>query len=115
MNTTSSSARERWRQITQEQRDSGLPVTRFCREQRVPASSFFAWKRRLKREGHASTALHFVQLKELKTETPEAGPTTGAMDGGIELHLAGERRLILHRGFDPRTLQAALAVLEQRP
>jgi len=63
MNTASSSAREHWRQIVQQQKSSGLSVARFCRERGIGQSSLFAWKRRLTREAEASAAPEFVLLK----------------------------------------------------
>lgn len=89
---------ERWRRIVQQQQSSGLPVTAFCRRAGVPQSSFFAWRRKLRDE---------ATFAEVKLSAEPAAPV-----GGIELHLPGERRIVVRPGFDRRTLLDLLTVLE---
>ena len=38
----------RWREIVRGQAESGLSVAAYCRRARVPQSSFFAWRRKLR-------------------------------------------------------------------
>jgi hypothetical protein len=109
MNKASASVRERWRRIIAQQQNSGLSVAEFCRRQQVPASSFFAWKRRLAREAHAAGPA-FVQLEPVSV--PQPGSEPNSSDGAIELHLDRGRHLLLRPGFDAPTLAAALALLE---
>jgi transposase-like protein len=110
MNKVSLSARERWRRIIEQQRNSGLSVARFCRAQGLADSSLFAWKRRLAREA-AAAAPAVIAL------TPAAARderlASDLSDGAIELHLGGGRHLLLRPGFDGPTLAAALEVLEE--
>ena len=47
MSKPESPARRKWREIIQRQQTSGHCVAAFCRGNGVPASSFFAWKRKL--------------------------------------------------------------------
>jgi transposase-like protein len=107
MNKASSSARERWRRIIEQQQRSGVSVARFCRERGIAQSSLFAWKRRLVREAREAQATPaFVAI----TAAGEARPSTGS-GSAVELHLGDGRHLLLRPGFDPATLATALAVL----
>lgn len=113
MNTRDCSARERWQRIVREQRESGLPVAQFCREQGVGESSLFAWKRRLAREAQAAATPAFVWVHPAPAVGAQ-GDAASPADGGIELHLGGGRHLLLRRGFDVPTLAAVLDVLDGR-
>jgi len=112
MNTASSSVRERWRQIVEQQKSSGLSIARFCRERHIAESSLFSWKRRLACEEEATAAPAFVLVKP--ASAPEGLTTSKSSGGAIELHLGHGRHLLLRPGFDAPTLAAALAVLEGR-
>ena len=91
----------RWRRIVQQQERSGLQVTAFCRRAGVPQSSFFAWRRRL-RDGAT-----FAEVKLSGEPVVQLG--------GIELHLPGDRRVVVRPGFDRQTLVDLLHVLEAHP
>jgi hypothetical protein len=80
-----------------------MGVAEFCRRRTIPQSSFFAWRRRLLREDPCAAASGFVQVTTVPAEPG---------DGGIELHLAHDRHLVLRRHFDPQMLRELLAVLE---
>jgi transposase-like protein len=62
MGTKSISAEARWRQISQEQVDSGQTVAQFCRSRGIAESSLFAWKRRL-RHSPGAPGSAFVEAK----------------------------------------------------
>jgi hypothetical protein len=100
------SARQRWGQIIEQQRASGLSVAAFCRQHLVPVSSLYAWKRRFSQDavGHG-----FVEAKI--TRIPAAAEGAGV----IEVCLPGGRRLRVGRGFDPHLLRDVIAVLEGLP
>ena len=117
MNKASSSVREQWRRIVQQQKSSGLSVARFCRQRGIGESSLFAWKRRLAREAEASAtsesaAPAFVLVKPAGADDDR--DAKGSSDGAIELHLGRDRHIVLRPGFDAPTLAVALAVLERR-
>jgi hypothetical protein len=97
-----------------------MSVTAFCQRARVPASSFYYWQRKLRRQ-RGATALPreggrpgFAEVRIL----PEGSATCGAfMDAGgesseIELRLPGQRRIVVRRGFDRRTLLDLVSTLE---
>jgi hypothetical protein len=107
MNRVSTSVREHWQQIVQQQRGSGLSVARFCRERQIAESSLFAWKRRLARETQADPV--FVQLKP--ASVPQPGSAMDSSNSRIELHLGQGRHIVLRPGFDGPTLAAVLMVL----
>jgi transposase-like protein len=92
---------DRWRRIIQQQQRSGLPVAAFCRRARVPQSSFFAWRRKLRDEAS------FAEVKLSAEPVAEVS--------GVELHLPGRRRVVVQPGFDRPTLLDLLAVLEASP
>ena len=94
---------------------SGLSVAEFCHRDRVPASSLFAWKRRL-----GVTAAAFIEAKvaDAGAEAAAAGRRSAAAAtgfGAIELRLRGGRRLRVGRGFDRALLAEVVAVLEAMP
>jgi hypothetical protein len=99
---------EEWREIFRQQQASGLPVTAFCRQHRVPQASFFAWRRKLREAGS------FAEVKIAPGPQPVRHGAHGVVrdNGGIELRLAGGRSLLVRAGFDPPTLRQLLATLE---
>ena len=104
------SAAQRWRAIVERQRASGLGVLAFCRQNSIPSSSFFGWRRKLSGpdaggggRGAAAGPATFARVKVI------AGPREAA---GIEVRLRGGRRLVLRAGFDAQLLLRAVAALE---
>jgi hypothetical protein len=95
----------KWRSLVSEQGASGQSVAAFCRERSLPASQFFAWKKRLKR-----AAGPFVEVQVVGAPAqPAAAP-----GGAIEIRLAGGRRIFVEPGFEANHLHAVLAALEAR-
>ena len=90
----------RWRDIVRCQADSGLSVAAYCRRARVPASSFYAWRRKLRDAGL------FAEVRV----TPE--PNSVNDQGVLELQLPRGRRVIVRPGFDRQTLRDLVATLE---
>jgi transposase len=94
-----------WRRRLQLWRDSGLSVQAFCDRHGLAAPSFYAWRRALKQRDAAAT---FVPVRVLPDDEP-------APAGGVEVVLAGGRRLRVTPGFDPATVRRLLALLEEAP
>jgi hypothetical protein len=118
----------RWRKLLEDQRASGLPISAFCRERGIAASSLFAWRRKLTRggeeRGSQETFSPVVIATEGKPRRRGDGGDGGDGAGGaielpaasfIELCLRGERRLMVRRGFDRRLLGEVIAALEALP
>ena len=87
---------------------SGLPTREFCRHRKLHESQFYWWQRHLaakpapqpkKPAGAASFAL--------------VSGEAGAPDAGIELVLAGGRRLRIAKGVDEATLRSVLTALDE--
>lgn len=97
-----------WRKAVQEAARSGLSIREFCRQRKLHESQFYWWQRHLaikpipppkKPSGAASFAL--------------VGGEPGAAEAGIELVLAGGRRLRIAKGVDEATLRSVLAALDE--
>jgi hypothetical protein len=117
MNQLTSAAQDRWHELIRRQSASGLCVAEFCRRDRVPASSFFAWKRRLGPSSPAAPA--FIEaLVAARPDGAGADPRPEACPGDraagvIEIRLRGGRRRVrVGRGFDRALLAEVVAVLE---
>jgi hypothetical protein len=85
-----------------------LSVKRFCEERGIPASSLFAWKRKLADAGEGGAGV-FVEAKVEGVDEEHGG---GGGVGGIAIELAHGRRLIVGRGFDRRLLLEVIEALE---
>jgi transposase-like protein len=115
----------RWRKLLEDQRASGLPISAFCRERGIAASSLFAWRRKLTRGGEERGGQEAFSPVVIATEgKPRLRRRGDGGDGGamelaaasfIELCLRGERRLMVRRGFDRRLLGEVIAALEALP
>ena len=107
-------AATRWRKLLEDQRVSGLPVSVFCRERGLPQSSLFAWRRKLTGGGGGQETFKAVKVAEPAPPAAlrrRAGDHGGA-EGAIELCLPGQRRLLVHRGFDRQLLLEVIGALE---
>jgi hypothetical protein len=103
----------KWRKLVSEQVQNGQSVAAFCRERRLCAPHFFAWKKRLRetaapRQPQGGEAAQFVEVK-LVAAAPAASL---ASDSRVEIRLQNGRSLLVGAGFDAQHLQALLAVAE---
>ena len=124
MSETESPARRKWRQIIERQQASGLSIAAFCRSNRVPASSFFAWKRRLAASAAGDSAALPAQAPATVPAAAPAScfpgfveaniPRPSSTAGTIQVRLRGGRRLLLGRGFDRDLLAEVVAFFEGR-
>ena len=114
----------KWEKLVCEQVRSGQSVAVFCRERRLCAPHFFAWKKRLREAGtprrpQGNEAAQFVEVKLAPTgpERASAGPEASAWPArstrsAIEVRLQNGRSLLVGPGFDAQHLRALLAVVE---
>ncbi len=91
--------RTQWRTLIEEQQASGLSVPAFCRRAGVAESSFYRWLQELRRP-----RARFAEVRLAAEAAREPG--------GIELHLPGQRYVVVRPGFDRQTLRDLLAALE---
>ncbi len=110
MSTTNQrySSKERfWRRMMREWGSGGLSIRDFCDAQQISEASFYAWRRTIARRD--ADAARFVPVHIVADEQP----AREAMADGLELVLAGGRRLRVGPGFDGPTLRRLLALLEE--
>ena len=99
-----------WQAVIRDAARSGMSTRAFCQQRKLKECQFYWWQRRL-REKRPTVST---------SPGPANGPTSfalvseeaGAADAGIELVLAGGRKLRIRRGVDEATLRSVLAVLE---
>ena len=100
-----------WRSTIREAARSGVSIREFCRKRKLKECQFYWWQHRLSMSR---------QSAEAKRKRRTGGPASfalvseesGANDAGIELVLAGGRRLRIARGVDEATLRAVLVAVE---
>ncbi|MFH1843799.1 MAG: hypothetical protein ABIF77_11405 [bacterium] len=100
-----------WQAVIRDAARSGLSTRAFCRQRKLKECQFYWWQRRLKEKrppastprGPANGPASFALVSD--------APTT--VDAGIELVLAGGRRLRIAKGVDEPTLRSVLAALER--
>jgi hypothetical protein len=100
-----------WRAAIREAARSGVSIREFCRRRKLKECQFYWWQHRLSMSRRSAEAERKRQTRgpasfALVREEP------GANDAGIELVLAGGRRLRIARGVDEATLRAVLAAVE---
>jgi transposase-like protein len=96
-----SEARAKWQRIVAEHQRSGQSVAAFCRERKLCAPSFFAWKRKL----NQVATEQFVAVEVVEAGEPDSRRA-------IEVRLRGGRSVIVEPDFDAAHLRAVLAALE---
>jgi hypothetical protein len=100
-----------WRGVIQEAKGSSRSVRAFCQHQGIKESQFYWWQRRLK--GTAASPKAEVAKAGWKASFALVSDQPREVSSiGIELLLAGGRRLRIGRGVDETTLRTVLAVLE---
>jgi len=109
MNHASQSTRDKWHQIIQAQRASGLTIAGYCRRHGIAAAALYVWKQRLAR---AAPVPAFVQVQTTAASNPAAGEDAAGPAAVIEVCLGGGRRLRVGRGFDHALLAEVIGVLE---
>ena len=91
---------DQWRERIAEQERTGVSVKQFCKQQGLTEYSFYAWRKRLRRQAPVCFALvERGVLPRLPTET------------SLELVLTSGERLRIAAGVDAATLRTVLEVL----
>jgi transposase-like protein len=99
-----------WQSAIREAARSGVSVREFCRRRKLHESQFYWWQRRLSLTRRPPTGRN--QRSAGPASFALVSHEAGASDAGIELVLAGGRRLRIARGVDAATLRAVLAAVE---
>ena len=100
-----------WQAVIRDAARSGMSTRAFCQQRKLKESQFYWWQRRLREKrppvstqrGAVNSPASFALVSD----------EAGAADAGIELLLAGGRRLRIAKGVDEPTLRCVLAALEQ--
>ena len=99
-----------WRKAVHDAARSGLSIREFCRQRKLHESQFYWWQRRL------AAKLAAPQSRKQPVNAASfalVSEQAGSADAGIELVLAGGRRLRIAKGVDEATLRSVLTALEQ--
>lgn len=100
-----------WRAVIQKAKGSGTSVRAFCQRQGIKESQFYRWQRRLKGPS-APTKAEVARAGWKASFALVSDQPSEVASIGIELLLAGGRRLRIGRGVDEATLRTVLSVLE---
>ncbi|WP_372971484.1 IS66 family insertion sequence element accessory protein TnpA [Marinobacter sp.] len=86
---------EQWQSLIDQQRDSGLSATQFCKQQNIGYASFCNWRKRLLdspvNEASDSSEAGFLDLSSLMGASSSAGPGWNivlSLGNGVELRLS---------------------------
>ncbi|WP_018405406.1 IS66 family insertion sequence element accessory protein TnpA [Marinobacter gelidimuriae] len=88
---------EQWQALVDQQRDSGLSATQFCKQEDIGYASFCRWRKRLTEEPAADSAgsgeAGFLDLSSLIGASSSAGSGPGwnivlSLGNGVELRLS---------------------------
>jgi len=115
----------RWRAVLAQWGRSGLTQAAFCREHGLSAKTFVWWKRELARRDAARTDRRTTKSRGPACSNRTVGfaavRVVGALDdvavpyGGLEMVLAGGRRVRVRSGVDRELLAMVVSVLEGLP
>jgi hypothetical protein len=94
-----------WRNLIDQQIESGLTGAAFCREHHINLPRFYYWSRRFQNEQPNSTSSDFFEL------VPCSAQSQGS---GIRIHLGNELHIEIDRGFDPFTLRTVIEAVGAR-
>lgn len=92
---------EAWRERIAAQQRSGISVKQFCAQQGFTEQSFYAWRKRLRKQ----TSVRFALV-----ETGESSPEPAA-EATLEVVLTTGERLRIGAGVDPTALRQVLEAL----
>lgn len=94
-----------------------MSIREFCRQKRIKESQFYVLRRELKNRDEQNRkpkrTRSNISSQNGATFALVTDGSEGLESAGIELVLAGGRRLRIGKGVDPETLDGVVAVLEQ--
>jgi transposase-like protein len=90
-----------WKNLVDEQAQSGLNAPAFCSEHNLKLDQFYRWRRRFKNHPGKRSPNEFMELI----------PSSKASCSGIRIRLLQDLSIEVERGFDPVTLQAVIQAL----
>jgi hypothetical protein len=94
-----------WEEKVRQQRESGLSITRWCRQNQIPSNTFRYWKDKLFPRAQLTRSCF--------TELP-VSREIDSRETGISIEYRGVR-IHIDKHFDPSTLKSCLSVLKGVP
>ena len=86
---------EQWQALVDQQHDSGLSASKFCKQENIGYASFCNWRKRLSdpstEETSGSGEAGFLDLSSLMGNSPSSGPGWNivlSLGNGVELRLS---------------------------
>jgi len=86
---------EQWQALVNQQRDSGLSASKFCKHENIGYASFCNWRKRLSApstgDSAGSSEASFLDLSSLMGASPSSGPgwhIVLSLGNGVELRLS---------------------------
>ena len=104
-----------WEAIVQEQVDSGLSVSAFCKQRQLTPCSFYWWRRELQglnKPRQRKKKKRQSQTGFVEVVTPDKA---GGRNAGVMLQLDERISILLDRDFDRDVLSAVLVLLRDLP
>jgi hypothetical protein len=91
-----------WKNLVDEQAQSGLNAPAFCSEHNLKLAQFYRWRRRFKNYSAKRSPNGFMELVRSSKNSCS----------GIRIRLPHDLSIEVERGFDPVTLQDVIHVLK---
>ncbi len=101
---TKEERRTHWKKVVDEQAQSGLSASSFCREHQLKVSQFYRWHRKFKSPTPIRPSDGFIELL----------PSSKDSRSGVRIRLFDELCIEVDKGFDPFTLRLAVETLYSR-
>ena len=102
-----------WAKVIREAARSGMSIREFCSQRKLKESQFYRWQRKL-RERRTERTLRRRGGQKAKGQAASfalVSDQPGQLDAGIELVLAGGRRVRISQGVDEETLRTVLSAV----
>lgn len=90
-----------WRELVQNQAQSGISAAAFCKNHQLNLQRFYFWRKRFQTESGARVTGAFLELV----------PSSKVREAGIRIRLDERLSIELDRHFDPFTLRNAIDAL----
>ena len=90
-----------WRELVDEQAQSGLSASAFCRDRDLKVPQFYRWRRRFRPSQDRQASSGFLALI----------PTSDENRSGVRIRLGAGVSIEVDRGFDPPTLRKVVETI----
>lgn len=98
---TKEERRTYWKNLVNQQAQSGLNTPAFCRDHNLKVSEFYRWRQRFKNRPPVRSSKGFIELI----------PSLKDSGSGIRIRIFHDLSIEVERGFDPGTLRSVIEAL----